>query len=214
MKPYLSLLLFLFLSFTAFCAVDDPVKDYLSNRQNAYQRGDDKFYADDKVFVLDLDLMGNGQSEKLVSSSLDHDGKAGNLWTVYSKEGNSWKRVGTMTFRTSGFYLGKIDELGGQYGLVAYFPSGAQEGSFLAYIFNGSSIQETKIGEVVHDPVTRELKGTNFFGRYSGDKMIKGDNVIKTMPAKEVAAKYSIKIESKNYIDALRDSANGVQTNK
>src|SRR5580692_1592123 len=121
-------LLLALLTTTAFCGIDDPIKDYLTNRENVYMRGDDTFYADDAVYELDLDLRANGQTEKLVSSSLDRDGKAGSAWTVYDKTSNGWKRIGQMTFLGTKFYLGKIAELNGQYGVVSYIPSGAGQG--------------------------------------------------------------------------------------
>ena len=199
------LLLFLMGSVTSVLATDNPVRDYLTNRQNVYHRADDTYYADDQVFVLDLDLMGNGKIEELVSSSLDRDGKAGSVWTVFSKEGSDWKRVGQMTFRGSRFYLGKIDQLNGQYGIVSFFPAGGGEGSFVANVFNGSSVQETKIGAIDRDPSTEQITGTELMQRYFGGPGDTGHPPVTTISAQELSKTYKIKNDSKKFGDAMRE---------
>lgn len=193
------------LTATAFCGLDDPVKDYLTNRANAYMRGDDTFCADDAVYVLDLDLKGNGQTERLVSSSLDHDGKAGNAWTVFDKVGNSWKRIGQMTFNGTRFYLGKIAELNGRYGVVSYVPGGAAQGSIMADYLVGSTIQETKLGEVEPD-TTSQVKGTKLLEKYLGDgKTETAHPVPRTLNVQELSKTYGLKSDPRNVEEAVRE---------
>jgi hypothetical protein len=198
-------ILFLLLVVPVFSTTNDPVKDYLTNRQNAFHRGDDTFFSDDKVLVLNLDLMGNGQIERLVSSTLDRDGKAGNSWTVFAKDGTGWKRVGTMTFHGTSFYLGKIDQLNGQYGIVSFFPSGNQQGSLLADVFNGSTVQETKIGAVTRDPVTRQLQGTDLLQRYFGNSGSVSHAAPQSIGATELVKTYGIKKDARKFMDAMKE---------
>jgi hypothetical protein len=198
-------LLLAILSSTAFCGIDDPVKDYLTNRENVYMRGDDTFYADDAVYVLDLDLRGDGQTERLVSSSLDRDGKAGSAWTVFDKIGNAWKRIGRMTFPGTKYYLGKIDQLNGRYGLVSYIPNGAGRGSIIAEYLVNSTIQEKKIGELEPDYTTGQLKGTKLLEKYfGGEKAETGQALERTLHVKELAKTYGLKSDSRSFEEALR----------
>jgi hypothetical protein len=216
MKTFTSIGFFLaLLTAAAFCGIDDPVKDYLTNRENVYMRGDDTFYADDVVYVLDLDLRGNGQTQRLVSSSLDRDGKAGSAWTVFDKVGNSWKRIGQITFPGSRFYLGKIDELNGRYGVVFYVPSGAGEGSVMAGYLVGSTAQEKKIGEVERDYTTGQLKGTKYLEKYLGDGTGEtGHPIERTMDVNELAKTYGLKNDSRHFEEALREKHGAGQAQK
>jgi hypothetical protein len=197
-------LLLALLTTTAFCGIDDPVKDYLTNRENVYMRGDDTFYSDDAVYVLDLDLRGNGQTERLVSSSLDRDGKAGSAWTVFDKVGNGWKRIGQMTFPGSRFYLGRIAELNGRYGVVSYAPGGAGEGSILADYLDGSTIVERKIGELERDYSNGQIKGTKLLDKYLGDGKLAHFSP-RTMDAAELTKTYGLKKDSRNFEQAVRE---------
>lgn len=197
-------LLLALLTTTAFCGIDDPVKDYLTNRENVYMRGDDTFYSDDAVYVLDLDLRGNGQTERLVSSSLDRDGKAGSSWTVFDKTTDGWKRIGQMTFSGDKFYLGKIAELNGRYGLVSYFPAGAGQGSIIAYYLVGSTIQQKKIGEIAPDYTSGQLKGTELLEKYLGDGK-PAHSTPRTMDADDLTKTYGLKKDSRNFEEAVRE---------
>jgi hypothetical protein len=211
MKTFSKIAFFLALiTTTAFCGIDDPVRDYLTNRENVYMRGDDTLYSDDAVYVLDLDLRGNGQTEKLVSSSLDRDGKAGSAWTVFEKASDGWKRIGQMTFSGDKFYLGKISELNGRYGLVSYFPAGAGQGSLIAYYLVGSTIQQKKIGEIAPDYTSGQLKGTDVLNKYLGDGKPARSSP-RTMEADELTKTYGLKKDSRKFEEAVREKFGDTQ---
>ena len=54
----------------------------------------------DEVISIDVDLDGDGEQERLVTLKLgNQNGKFGNIWHVLAKRGNSFKEVGTVTFR-------------------------------------------------------------------------------------------------------------------
>jgi hypothetical protein len=182
----------------------DPVKDYLSTFSP--DGGDNKFYSDDRLLRLDLDLNNDGRKEVLLSMARNRNGKMGNVWTVYSEIQNGYVEVGGMAFSASGFYLGKIDELG-QYGLVNFWPSGAGEGTIYGYVFDGRQITDRRIGEVIMDRQAHTYKGKEILAKYAGENAIVGDSVITTISADELAAKYGIKIEPETYAQSMRERA-------
>lgn len=187
-------------------AANDPIQDYLQ-QPPPYTRVAGKFYLDDRLLRLDLDLNNDGSPEILLSLARDRDGKNGNIWKVYEKSGESFKDVGEFVFSASGFYLGKIDEVE-EYGLVSFFPSGGGEGTLFAHIFNGR-ITDIKLGEVVKDPQTKVLKGAALLSKYMGSNAIIGDDVITVIPIDELASKYGIKVEPKTYLQALQEGLPG-----
>ena len=189
-------------------ASNDPVADFLAEpRPDVRLPG---YYPSDKVLRLDLDLQGNGQIETLVTLNRDRDGKEGNRWAVFKKTDSGYQNVGTMVFSPSRFYLGQIDELG-KYGLVTFWPGGGGRGIFLAYIYDGTGIQEQDVIKVTGqvDPATGDRLQSKAEKKYLYDKVTKGDDVIKEIDAKELAAKYGLKIESKTYKQALQDGFQG-----
>jgi hypothetical protein len=186
---------------------NDPVKDYISHF--SFYDGRNNLYSDDKLLRLDLDLNNNGQKEVLLSMGRDQNGKQGNVWVVYTKTQSGYVNIGGMTFSASGFYLGEIAELGGRYGLVTFWPAGAGEGALLAYVYDGSTIQEAQIGEIRRDPVTRELKGTDLVSRYFGTNAIVGDDVITPIDAAQLAKEYGITVEPKTYAQAVQEGLPG-----
>lgn len=189
-------------------ASNDPVVDFLAGpRPDVRLPG---YYPSDKVLRLDLDLQGNGQIETLLTLNRDRDGKEGNRWVVYKKTDSGYQVVGNMTFSPSRFYLGQIDELG-RYGLVTFWPGGGGKGIFLAYIYDGTSIQEQDVAKVTGqvDPATGDRLQSKAEKKYLYDKVTKGDDVLKEIDAKELAAKYGLKIESKTYKQAMQDGFQG-----
>jgi len=189
-------------------ASNDPVKDFLAGpRPDVRLPG---YYDTDKVLRLDLDLQGNGQIETLLTLNRDRDGKEGNRWVVFKKTDSGYQAVGNMTFSSSRFYLGQIDELG-KYGLVTFWPGGGGSGIFISYVYDGTSIQEQKITKVTGeiDPATGDRRQGKAEKKYLYDKVTKGEDIIKEIGAKELAKKYGLKIESKTYKEALKDGFQG-----
>lgn len=86
----------------AVLASDDPVRYFLD--QPSGLRTLPGFYSSDKVFVLYLDLQGNGEMEALVTLNRDRDGHEGNEWVVYKWTPAGYRSIGTMTF-DGGFFI-------------------------------------------------------------------------------------------------------------
>lgn len=212
MKTFYIILLSVILSLVTTFASDDPVSDFLRSPVS-YLR-DPGYYASDKVLRLDLDLRGDGQIETLLTLNRDRDGKQGNIWKVYKKAADNYQYVGSMTFNPARFYSGRIDALGGKYGLVTFGPSGAGAGIVTAYLYNASGIQETDVSKVTGgiDPVTGDREENKALKKYFHDKVIQGDSLIKEISAKDLADKYGIKIEKNSFKDALHNGFKGVQT--
>ena len=191
-------------------ASEDPIKDFLAGPRPDVR--DPGYYDTDKVLRLDIDLQGNGQIETLVTLNRDRDGKEGNRWVVYKKTDNGYQAVGNMTFSPSRFYLGQIDELG-KYGLVTFWPGGGGRGLYLAYIYDGTSIQEQTVVKVTGkiDPATGDRLQSKAEKKYLYEKVTKGDDVIKKIDAKELAKKYGLTIQKETYEEALQ---NGFQDTK
>ncbi len=191
-------------------ASNDPVKDFLQGPRPDVR--DPGYYDTDKVLRLDLDLQGNGQIETLITLNRDRDGKEGNRWVVYKKIDNGYQVVGNMTFSPSRFYLGQIDELG-KYGLVTFWPGGGGRGVYLAYVYDGTSIQEQTVAKVTGevDPATGDRLQSKAEKKYLYDKVTKGDDVINKIDAKKLAKKYGLKIENQSYEDALHNNFQGIK---
>ncbi len=183
-------------------SITDPVKDYLS--KFTFYDGRKNFYSDDRLLRLDIDLNNDGQQEMLLSLARDKNGKQGNTWAVYRKTKIGYEDIGGMTFSSSGFYLGHINDTD-DYGIVSFWPGGAGEGMLLAHIFDGSEIKEIQIGEIRRDPITGKLEGKELLDKYSGSHAINGDNVITTISAVQLAKDYGITIEPQTYLQALQE---------
>lgn len=184
-------------------ATNDPVKDFLQ-KTPPYIREAGKFYSDDRVLRLDLDLNNDGQLETLVSLARDRDGKQGNIWAVYQARPEGSIEVGNMTFSPSRFYLGNIDEIN-RYGLVTFGPSGGGEGVLRAYLFDGSSIEETQIGAVTRDQQTRQLTGNAPLKKYLGEEATLGDDIVIVIDADQLAHKYGVAVQPRTYREAVQE---------
>lgn len=127
MRTYFFLLLVSFYG-CAHAAVTDPVADYLSDSHvKSWGRADRQFYIDDAIFTLDVDLNNDGKDEFLVSSSLDRDGKQGNVFYLYRRDQGGFAHVDELHLDIGGFYLGPIEEAGA-YGVVKFWPFGGGQG--------------------------------------------------------------------------------------
>lgn len=182
-------------------AVPDPVRDYLSQAlsQNGYL---ERFYSDDKVLILEVDLNGDRANEKLVCLTRDNSARAGNNWMAYRRVGDLYEPISRVTFSSSRFYLGRVEEIGG-YGLLNFWPSGAGEGGFIAYTYDGSTIRKTQVGTIVMDRQTYELKGGELLGKYFGETATLGDRITTVITAQEFGAKYGIEIDPRTHHESV-----------
>ncbi|MBX7157115.1 MAG: hypothetical protein K1X66_01830 [Verrucomicrobiae bacterium] len=161
--------------------VVDPIVDYLNQAENnVWGRADRHYYSSDVLYRYDVDLNKDGKKEVLISSTLDRDGKQGNVFYLYKtinrgyefvrplerKEGSSVFTT-LLTLNPNGFYLGKIDEIG-QYGIVKFGPGGAGEGTYQAYVFNGKELHEFLLGRLEYDYKAKQwdAKGLELSAKY------------------------------------------------
>jgi hypothetical protein len=182
-------------------------------------------FLDDQVYRFDVDLNQDRSNEVLVSSSLDRDGKQGNVFYVYRAAGDGFERVGQIHLSPSGFYLGKIEELN-RYGIVTFYPAGGGTGAYIAYLFDGATISETPLGSIERNPATRNIEGAGIelAAKYSASPSdaireeiegFRASHGIKPpetssfvaaaqgISADELARRYNIKVESMTYRQAL-----------
>lgn len=186
--------------------IKNPVVDYLHAETEptfVVYRTDRNYYSDDYIIRLDLDLNKDGTKEAMVTSSRDRDGRQGNVWMLYQNRGGNFERVGTMTFSPSRFYIGALD--GGKYGLATFGPAGAGEGTVWGYVFDGNRIQQIALGNVVLDRKTMKLEGEEIISKYLGENAILGEDVVTSIGAAELAAKYGVTIDPRTYQQALAE---------
>ena len=235
MKLFLNLL-FTFVVTVCSCAaaVSDPVADYLK-RQNdglnfvTYRGG--PYCSDDAILRFDVDLNQDGQKEVLISSTLESDGKQGNVFRVYKQASDGFEDVGSVTLPPQGFYLGQIDDID-SYGIVKFATAGGGEGAYKAYFFDGDKIIEKKLGSIERNKNTLLLegKGIENTAKYSlivsdllrdqveqlreargilapdASKFISEAQIISS---KELADKYGVIVESTTYLSALQSDRQG-----
>lgn len=198
MKPVLICVLSLFCTANLSFALDGNVKTYLASF--ASFSGSSAIFSDDRILSLDLDLNNDGSTETLVSMARNRNGKQGNVWNVYKADGSS---VGTMTFSPSRFYIGALE--GEKYGLATFGPAGAGEGTMWGYVFDGKSIQQIALGNVVLNRKTMKLEGEEIINKFLGEKAIVGEDVVTSIGAAELASKYGVKIDPRTYQQALAE---------
>jgi hypothetical protein len=186
-------------------AFDDPVQDYLA----AFSPlgGDEKVYADDRLLRIDVDVNGDAKKDVLLSMARDRNGKRGNVWVVYRAAESGYVRVGGMSFDQDQFYVGPIDGIN-KTGVVSFWPGGGSGGGVYAYIVGASDVQSSRLGEVVKDSKTGEVKGGELLGRYFGANAIDPEKVVSVIDSIELSEKYGVKIETKSYQQSLIDSEN------
>lgn len=196
-------LFFCFLQGAALCAISDPVADYLQASQvKAWGRADRQFYIDDAVFTIETDLNNDGVNEVLVSSSLDRDGKQGNVFYLYRRDQGGFAHVDELHLDIGGFYLGSISEAGA-YGVVKFWPSGGGQGGITAYIFDGSALRQIELGQVARDPVTLELKRPSIWEKYFGEKASRVTDKLKTLTSQDLTRKYGLKVQQRSYAESI-----------
>lgn len=185
---------------------DDPIKKYLSLQESPVfvsYRGDMTYHSDDKMFVMRIDLNNDGQEEVLVTTTLDIDGRHGNVWTVYSATSNGLSESGTLIFSPARFYLGPLAN--GAFGLATFSPYGAGEGAMLGYVFDGARVTRTVLGGVTTNARTGELEGTEIIDYYLGENAMSGDRVTRVISASELAGKYGVIIDKKTYRESVME---------
>jgi len=211
----------------AFCQTTDPVVDYLSDQksgQDFITIRDLPYFKNDKVFRYSVDLNRDGTNEILISSTLENDGKQGNLYRVYKKTETGFSMVGNVTLYTNGFYLGFISEIN-SFGIVKFSPAGGGEGSFLAYVFDGEKINEHSLGKIKLEANNNELNKLGLAVKYSRNVLSALDGVKKeineklntaahgkdnfvddvaVIESKELSKKYNVEVESITHQEFLK----------
>ena len=198
MKPVLICVLALFCTANFSFALDGNVETYLASF--ASFSGSSVIFNDDRILSLDLDLNNDGAKETLVSMARNRNGKQGNVWNVYKANGSS---VGIITFSPSRFYIGALE--GEKYGLATFGPAGAGEGTMWGYVFDGKSIQQIALGNVVLNRKTMKLEGEEIINKFLGEKAIVGEDFVTSIGAAELASKYGVKIDPRTYQQALAE---------
>lgn len=102
-----------------------------------------------------------------------------------------------MTFNSSRFYVGPIDELN-RYGLVAFWPGGGGEGTLAGYLLDGGTIREVQVAAVVRDAANGEIRGQDVLDKYM-NKAVIGDDVTISFDAETMAKQYGVKVDAKTY---------------
>ncbi len=188
-------------------AASDPVGDYISRFSPL--GGDKTVYSSDTLLRLDLDLNGDGQNEVLLSMARDRNAKQGNVWSVYAQAADGYAALGTMTFNSSRFYLGSIDELS-RYGLVTFWPGGGGEGTLAGYLLDGATIREVQVAAVTRDAQNGELRGQEVLDKYMSKAVI-GDTVTTSIDADTLARQYGIKIDRRTYREVAENLSRSQQ---
>jgi hypothetical protein len=184
----------------AACASTDPVKDYLE--MFSPLGGGPRFFSDDVLLRLELDIDGDGVNEVLLSIARDRNGKEGNAWLVYKAKNGVFKKIGGMTFNDGGVFVGMVEELH-RHGVVKFWPSGGGEGTILAYTLENGEIRESSIGALEHNQDTGGFLGQARFDRYFGPKQRANSRAAQEINASEFGAKYGVRVEPISLVDYL-----------
>lgn len=201
------IILFLIATSLRVLAVTDPVGDYLSRFSPL--GGDNTIYSSDTLLRLDLDLNGDGQKEVLLSMARDRNAKQGNVWAIYSQGADGYATVGAMTFNSSRFYVGPIDELN-RYGLVTFWPGGRGEGTLAGYLFDGATIRQVQVAAIVRDAENGEIRGQDILDKYM-NKAVIGDEVAISIDAETMTKQYGVKVDAKTYRQMAEDLSQSQQ---
>ena len=126
--------------------IDEPIRDFLTFV---------KPHGEGTVLELRLDLQGNGKEAIFLGWSDNADGRAGNIWTVYTPVDDSYVRHNdACIFRRDAYFLGTIDAVEGKI-LLTYFPGSATEGSLRGYQYDGNAITELNLGKI--EPLGKDV---------------------------------------------------------
>jgi len=119
--------------------IADPVQDFLAEERRE---------VNDQLLKVEGDLNGDGKKEVMLSLSHMRNGKAGNIWVIYSpSEGGYTKLTDLISFREDALYVGYVEQLRAP-GLVSYWPGGGGKGSLMAYQVEHARLKATKLGEI------------------------------------------------------------------
>lgn len=184
-------------------AIEDPVRDYLG-RFMPLGGGEKRFFSNDELMRIDLDLDGDGLNEVFLSLGRDRNGAQGNGWAVYQNKGVKFEYVGGATFGGGRFYVGPVEEIK-RHGLVSFWRGGGGTGVLLAFTLEHGRVTETTIGEVDRDELTGELRGAARFNRYFGKETPANHHEVQVILAPEFERRYGFKVESKTYDEYLRE---------
>lgn len=201
---------FAFFLSSAANASDDPVRDYV--RSFSAIGGDRSIYSDDKLLRIDLDLDNDGTKEVLISMARNRNGKAGNIWHIYSRTPSGFKSVDVITFSRTRFYLGDLPN--GKHGIASFFPGAAGAGVMWGNIFDGSRVSKVILGEIVWNKQSNTYEGGEIIDGFRGENAMNGDEAITEISADKLAAEYGVSVESKTYRQALKDGLPGSSSAK
>lgn len=194
---YISLIL---LNAASICAAIDPINDYLTTFSPL--DGDKKIYSDDRLLRLDLDLNDDGRQEVLLSMARDCNGKQGNVWVIYKQTPSGYVQTEGMTFNANRFYLGRIESIG-KYGLICFFPDGANEGQLHCYVFDGDRVESVRLGEVVRNASSDEAKkAASLWQKYLGEETTVSGKA-SVIDAQRLANDYGAHVEARTYMQAF-----------
>jgi hypothetical protein len=205
-KTYLSFALLLAITCNILSAqtVPDPVAAYTKDR---------RFFRDDKILRLDIDLNHDGGHEVFLACTHppDPQGYFWSAWTelrsgIYQRitdDGILGKAVQPITFSPS-FYYGQIRELN-RYGIVAYYHGGGGMGAFGAIFYDR---EEKKIKEVIFADVGRgdDKKDQDLRNRYSQSSPTEGQQKrLQETSVQDLAKKYDLLITPETFNEAVKN---------
>lgn len=111
--------------------ISNPVVNYMEIRG---------FKRSDQIMKVEFDFDGDGRREVLISEPMALNGKAGNMWLIYTPVDKGYKRLDTIIdFRDDALYMGYVEELKGK-AILSYWPSSAQSGTIMSIQIKGDQI--------------------------------------------------------------------------
>jgi hypothetical protein len=163
--------------------IEDPVRDYT-----------EKFalHCEAEIYILQLDVSGDGESDLLIARSDRMAGKSGYIWKVYVKEKATYRPVeDLMVFGTGSYYLQSHPEFDSPI-IVSYFPAGAGESSI--------TCNRLKEGTVVRDALAQSRNTEELKQQYDSMLTDKARIRVKKFPLSIILQRYPIRV----YTDSQR----------
>jgi hypothetical protein len=114
----------------------DPVRFFVADRVRN---------KDDVLLRIDMDADHDGRDEVYLSWERQVNGKAGNTRAVFLPGNHGFANMTDVDFSPKLFYVGFIRQLHG-YGIISYLPTSAEEGSFIAHVFQTFGNSRYRLG--------------------------------------------------------------------
>ncbi len=118
----------------------DPIQDIMNN-----------FSLDGakEIWKIEADLNRDNKNEMLLTLDTDRNGRAGNMWHVYTLTKNGYVRhEEIVSFRDDALFIGEVPEFN-EYGLLTYHPGGGGKGALILIKFNGNKVSEERL-KIIH----------------------------------------------------------------